>query len=647
MGRASGMVRGLMQPSRKALAAAALTLIAATSMAAAGKVNVATYHGDTLRTGWNDAEASLTPTVVSGTTFGLLEQVTLDDQVDAQPLLITGITIAGAEHDVAYVATENNSVYAVDASSGSLLLHVNLGTPVPQSQLPGACGNNGPNVGITSTPVIDIASQTIYAIAYVYTGAAEQFVLHALDLSTLADKVAPVVVTASNTLAGGKTVYTFDAHASRQRPALLEAEGNIYAAFGSYCDLSVKASRGWMLGWNAATLAPLGASELTNRVLPSDSPDDYFLTSIWMSGAGPAWGGSGNVFFVTGNSDKSGTTYDNKGAVNLSESVVEIRPALNKIVSYFSPTDSGHDVATLDKTDGDFGAGGVMLLPKQPGAVPLLSVAAGKAGMMYLLNKASLGGEDSNTVLGEYWIGACWCAPSYYRGSDGVGRVVSSGGKSIEVWEVQTSPTTALVPEPGFTPPSISTGQFPGLFTAVSSNGTAANSAVIWAVNRPFDSSKDVTLFAFDAATGTELFSGTAGTWPNTGGDANLVPTVANGKVYVGSYRSLAIFGVQTTDQPLLAKSQFTRPEPPAEAAISAHQVSGFVRAVLGARIVMETRDGKRITVDLSEAIQREAAVHPTVGDTALARGDFVHGMLRAESFLHTIPQPALWRPDR
>lgn len=333
MARASEMVHGWIRPSRKALAASALMLVAAASMGAAGKVDVATYHNDTLRTGWNDAEAALTPTVVSGTTFGLLEQVALDDQVDAQPLLVTGMTITGGAHDVVYVATESNSVYALDASSGALLLHVNLGTPVPSAKLPGACSNNGPDVGITSTPVIDIASRTIYAMAYVYTGAAEQFVLHALDLATLADKVAPVVVKASNRLADGKTVYTFEAHASRQRPALLEAEGNIYAAFGSYCDLSVKNSRGWMLGWNAATLAPLGKSELTNRVVPGDSPDDYFLTAIWMSGAGPAWGGSGNLFFVTGNSDKSGTTYGNQGAVNLSESVIEITPALNKIAS--------------------------------------------------------------------------------------------------------------------------------------------------------------------------------------------------------------------------------------------------------------------------------------------------------------------------
>ncbi|HLZ99759.1 MAG TPA: hypothetical protein VKP66_17615, partial [Steroidobacteraceae bacterium] len=169
-----------------------------------------------------------------------------------------------------------------------------------------------------------------------------------------------------------------------------------------------------------------------------------------------------------------------------------------------------------------------------------------KIGIMYLMKQGNLGGENSANVLGEYAVGGCWCGPSYFEGSDAVGRVVSSGGSSIKVWEVQSSPTTTLVPDPGFTSPSISTGQDPGFFTSISSNGTAAGSAVIWAVNRPFDATQAVTLFAFDATTGAQLFSGTAGTWPISA-NANIVPTVANGKVYVASYKVLAIFGVVGT----------------------------------------------------------------------------------------------------
>ena len=134
---------------------------------ARAEVQVTTYHNNALRTGWNAAEKSLTSSVVGGFTFGLLHQVALDDQVDAQPLLVTGLSIGGAKHDVVYVATEGNTIYAIDAASGAILVHANLGTPVSISQLPGGCNNNGNNVGIDSTPVIDLTSQTLYVIAYV------------------------------------------------------------------------------------------------------------------------------------------------------------------------------------------------------------------------------------------------------------------------------------------------------------------------------------------------------------------------------------------------------------------------------------------------------------------------------------------------
>jgi hypothetical protein len=158
------------------------------SDATAAKINVITYHNNTQRTGWNSSETALTPGVVGGSDFGLLYQVMLDDQVDAEPLLVTDLTIGGSTHDVVYVATESNSVYAIDASSGTILLHVNLGTPVPMTALPGECNNNGSNVGINSTPVIDVTSQTLYVMAYVYNSAnkSEEFMLHALNLTTLA-----------------------------------------------------------------------------------------------------------------------------------------------------------------------------------------------------------------------------------------------------------------------------------------------------------------------------------------------------------------------------------------------------------------------------------------------------------------------------
>ena len=354
------------------------------------------------------------------------------------------------------------------------------------------------------------------------------------------------------------------------------------------------------------------------------------------------------MYFVTGNSDPSGTTYDKTNSVNLSESVIEISSTLNRIVSYFSPTDAGADVAELDQNDEDFGSGGVMLLPKQPGSDPNLAVAAGKAGIMYLMKTGSLGGENSSDVVGEYSVGGCWCGPSFFTGSDGIGRIVSSGGNNINVWKVQSSPSTALVADPEFTSPSVSGAQDPGFFTSISSNGTTSGSAVIWAVGRPYNSTYDVTLYAFNAASGAQLYSSTAGTWPNTGGNANIVPMVANGKVYVASYRMLSIFGLGATGDALIPASQFVRVAAPAQPALSPHQISGFVRKVSGTSVVIEARDGKQITADLTDAIARHAAIQAVAGEPVLARGDYdSHGILQAVSFLHAKPQPVLWRPDR
>jgi hypothetical protein len=274
---------------RKLNVAFAVVLVSLTG-APALAANVTTYHNDTLRTGWNDSETVLTPGVVKhgvgGQTFKLTASVTLDDQVDAQPLVVAGQAIQGqGTHDVTYVATENNTLYAIDANDGTILLHRNFGPPVPRSSLPGGCSNNAANVGIGSTPVIDPATGTLYLIAYTFEHSAQKYTIHAVDLSTLDDVTAPVRVAASGRLADNSK-YHFNAAVSRQRSALLLANGNVYAGFASFCDVAADQSRGWVLGWQKDTLTPLAHNELTN-VLTS-SPDNFFLTAIWMSGYGLA-----------------------------------------------------------------------------------------------------------------------------------------------------------------------------------------------------------------------------------------------------------------------------------------------------------------------------------------------------------------------
>jgi hypothetical protein len=503
--------------------------------AGAAQTSVITYHNDNHRTGWNPNETVLTPANVNASKFGLLATVAVDDEVDAQPLLVPGVNITvgmfQGKHDVVYVVTANNTVYAIDANVGTVLLSNHLGTPVFQ---PIGCKNNGPNVGVDSTPVIDVTRQNLYLIAYTQGSSGPAYTLHALNLGSLADSLTPQVVSGSHLLTDGST-YDFNATYQRQRPALLEANGNIYAGFGSFCDMATSLSRGWVLGWNAATLAPLAGNQVFQT--QATDQDDYFLASVWMSGYGLAADDSGNVLFATGNSDPSGTTYD--GVTSIQESVIKLSSDLTTVLDLFTPS----DWAALDAIDNEFGSGGVMILEDQPGAVPHMAVAAGKDGNLYFMNADDLGGYSTttNNVLGTYPIGKCLCGQSYFA-RNGVGGVVASGGSTINLFEVVTSPKAKLLKLASTT---ITSGQGDsGFFTSVSSNHSAAQ--IIWAIARPVSSTQPaLTLYAFNPfSLKTPLFSGVAGQWKYYRGHYNLPPTVANGKVYVASYQQLEIFGL-------------------------------------------------------------------------------------------------------
>jgi hypothetical protein len=613
---------------------------------------VTTYHYDNWRTGWNRFETTLTPANVDK--LQLLKAVTLDEQVDAQPLLVPGVTIgagsfSGTRHDVVYLATENDTVYAVDAETGAVLLTRRLGRPVPQSSKgsgPRTCNNNSAVVGIDSTPVIDRQTSTLYVMAYTYPTANPTWTLHALDLATLRDKTT-AVVQATATLSDGNN-WSFEPAYSRQRAALLEANGNVYAGFGSFCDLDADISRGWLLGWRAGSLTPLASNHLNNRL--AQAPNYSFLSSIWMSGYGIAADPAGHLFFVTGNSDPSGKTWNSH--YNLSESVVKISPDLTNILSYFTPWGS-LGVAYLDEDDRDFGSGGVLLLPEQPGKL-FLATAAGKVGQMYLLDRNRLGGHHwPNPVLGTYSIGGCWCGESYFTGWDGIGRVVSSGGNQIIIWRLRTSPSVSLVKDSA-SPELIASVQNPGFFTSVSSNGT--NNMIVWAVGHPIDSDPaEVTLYAFDpraAAKGGSgwLFVAPAGTWPHTTGNANIVPVVANGRVYVASYRELAIFGLAPAGGSRQAAATLAAIAPPAPPQLpgNAHEISGTIKTVAGGDISLTTRAGELVRVDATDAARRHLSVVFLVGEPVTVFGTYrTSGVLHATEVLHAKPSPKGWPADR
>jgi len=612
-------------------------IVQAVAANASSAIAVTTYHYNDLRTGWNKEETRLSASAFPPS-FGVLATVPLDDQVDAQPLLVPGQMIAGSIHDLLYVVTENNSVYALDAQTGQILVTRNLGAPVPT---PLGCGNNGPNVGITSTPVIDLARHRMYVIAYVSgSGAAPQYELHALDLVTLADSVPAVVVAAAQKLSDGST-FAFNATYQRQRPALLEHDGVIYAGFGSFCDFEANHSRGWVLGWKAANLAPLANAELNDT--QAASPTSFFLSSVWMSGFGLAANGS-TIFFSTGNSDcnfydspedcPSQSTYD--GVTNIQESVVGLRPNLGSRTGVFTPS----NVFQMDIDDADLGASGVMLLPTQSGTADLAAIVS-KDGRLFLLDQNNLSTALDMEQLGN----GCWCGASYYRGHDGVGRVVTSAG-ALQTWQVSTSPAPHWVPETT-TSTIPSSEQDPGFFTVVTSNARKAGSAIIWGVGRP-TSTTGLTLYAFSATptngTLNLLYSAPAGQWPNLGGNANVVPMVANGLVYVGGYKTLMIFGsngaASNAAQVMAADDKLVP---------GLRRITGTLLEARGPQLILLTRLSDHIAVDASAAAAAQRSAKLRVGEayTIIAPETVSGSSMRATSITRAKPGQGAWPTDR
>jgi hypothetical protein len=295
-------------------------------------------------------------------------------------------------------------------------------------------------------------------------------------------------------------------------------------------------------------------------------------------------------------------------------------------------------------------------------------VTAGKDGNLFLLNRDGMvgGGFNSAAALDTHLLGSCWCGPSYFTGSDGINRVVISQGSTsaggfpsiLSTWQLLLSPSPQLIQEgTASIPPSGQDpiGQDPGFFTVVSSNGTQAGTAIIWAVGRP-TTTTTVTLYAFAAtATGgtyTLLFSSPAGSWPNTGGNANIVPVVANGKVYVASYKALTIFGIPSASASALVKATpqiaSSRPVPPA-ALRSSHVTTGTLQAIHGSTLTIQTRSGKTVSIDASQAAKNKQIASLALNKPYTVQGSSFNafGALQAISISRAKVSSALWPPDR
>jgi hypothetical protein len=290
----------------------------------------------------------------------------------------------------------------------------------------------------------------------------------------------------------------------------------------------------------------------------------------------------------------------------------------------------------------------VLLIPTQSGAIPNLAVALAKEGHMYLMNQQNLGkftpgGPDK--ILGTFPMqpgDACWCAESYYTGSDGVGRVVSSAGNTMVSWKLQTSPSVTLVTE--WSQSTVAAGQDGGFFTWVSSNGTQAGTAIIWAVSRPPNTNPaNDLLYAFNAADGSLLFSANAGTWPSPG-NANIVPVVANGQAFVASYKQVAIFG------PIAAGAAAAKLASASSAQISAlgNQLSGWVDGINGPVLMIRKRNGDHATIDATPARGAFQSVPIGMGEAITAEGSYdAQGVLHAQTIARAKHSRDLWPPDR
>jgi hypothetical protein len=630
---------------------AAVLSVATIRPAVADPISVTTYHNDNLRTGWNASETTLTPAAIKSGQFGRLGVVALDEQVDAEPLYMPNIQIpsVGAKN-VVYVATEHNTVYAIDADAGTVLESRNLGQSVPRKATPGGCSNSSSRVGIDSTPVIDAATNTLYVITYGFDDKKPVYRIHALALDTLADKVPAVVVSATQPLTDN-TPFSFNAPKIRLRAGLVEANGNIYAAFTSFCDFNADTARGWVLGWQADTLAPLTAGKLLNRL--ATAPGNYFLSTVWMSGSGIAADNSGNLYFNTGNSATSGTPYG--AGTNLAESVVKLSPDLTTVQGYFTPSGA----AAMDQNDKDFGSGGIMLLPAQPGIAAELAVAAGKQGFMYLLDRDNLGGYTAggpDNVIGTYQIGRCWCSESYYQGADGIGRIVTSGGTNVIVWKVHSGATPTLTQES--ISASLPIGQDSGFFTSISSNGTQAVSQIVWAVTRPTRSVKPAPVYLYainpsfitGSGQSSTLFTAVAGTWPHTFANSNIVPLVANGRVYVASYKKLVIFGLGASPAVTASVAELDTDDDTVDDAPlgNDHVLIGNVISIDSATVKLRTRTGRLVTVETVAAKKAHLAVTVSRGEALMVHGVYdKRGVMHAETIMRAKDSPALWPADR
>jgi hypothetical protein len=592
--------------------------------------DVLMQHNDLARTGWNQTETQLTVANVNATSFGLLFKQSVDDQIYSQPLIATNINIGGGTNNVVYVCTVNNSIYAFDADNGSIGSYWNINLTPANMRPPHAadmhtpCGtytdfNSGSTTssqfGIVGTPVIDKSSNTLYVVSravdpsqidnsssYLPTGFHE--FLHAIDLSTGADKIAPVEIqaTVNGTAPGNVSGHiSFDPRRQNQRGGLLLMNGVVYIAFASHCDWDNY--HGWLLAYNAATLQQLSVF--------ISSPNDG-RGGIWMSGAAPAAEnvGNGNIYLATGNSyDADPSQQENRG-----ESIVKLIPNLGgtsqtqlNVSDFFTPT----DYSTLNQADADFGSQ-VLLVPNTN-----LIVTGCKDYNMYVMNKTNLGGYNTtaNNILQKWPIGT---------GAQFHSSLAFFGGATKHfVYEFADKQSLSAFPvlpgTPGsidFTHPVIGNVQGGngscGSYMSVSSNGPDETTGILWITNsaNPGCDANGSTcpgvLNAVNASNVTKLLWSSATNPVDAVGNfaKTACPTIANGKVYLATFsNTLNVYGILANNPLCVTNVALNQPAvATSPAAGTTHDASKAFDGNAGTSWVSDPSDPQSIYVDLGES---------------------------------------------
>ncbi len=474
---------------------------------------VLTFHNDNLRTGQNTTETVLTPANVNVTNFGKLFSYSVDGRIYAQPLYVPNVSINGVSHNVVYVATEADSVYAFDADglSTAPLWKVNFTNPAAgittvNSSTVGS--NVTPQIGITGTPVIDPDSGTLYCLADTVENGVYHWRLHAVDITSGAEKFGgPVDVTASG----------FIPEFHLQRPGLLLANGKVYFGFGSNGDHNTW--HGWIFGYDAQTLL--------RAAVYNDTPTGNG-GGVWMGAGGLGADANGNVYFATGNGSNNIST----GGSNLSDSFVKL-DLTGAVADYFTPFNH----TNLDCCDLDLASGGPVLLPDQSGPHPHVMIGGGKNKVLYVMDRENMGKFNSTTnniiqtLSGA--VGPIFDQPAYWNGKVYVfASVDAPKAFSIADGILSAAPVSMAT----------TTFAFPGANPSISSDNNT--NGIVWAQN--FNSASSI-LYAYDANNLAAVLwnSNQNATRDSLGqGEKFMAPTIANGKVYIGTTSKLIVYGL-------------------------------------------------------------------------------------------------------